>query len=160
MLATKLIDLVSLKEMHLLLIIFLIHICLQHISCQKSFLLAFQKSKGRSATEWAEYEGKISHLKAFTGCHWEKLEFFNLKTHYIWNYCTIKNPSDKIECMQMSARRDKTSIGRDILVQISFGKGNNKLTIIKPFMHRTWNHFCWSYDSSSGENKIYVNGND
>lgn len=40
----------------------------------------------------------------------------------------------------------------------AFGKGNFELVKVKPFMHRSWNHFCWSYDSSSGENKIYVNG--
>ena len=60
--------------------------------------------------------------------------------------------------MQISAKRNIASIGRDILVLVSFGKGNNKELKIKPFMPRTWNHFCWSYNSFSGENRIYVNG--
>ena len=146
------------KTMHFLLMIFFIYVNLTNISCQTSFLLAFQKTKGRSASEWAEYDDKISHLKAFTGCHWERIQFFNLKNHYIWNYCTIKSSTDKMVCMQISAKRNIASIGRDILVLVSFGKENNKELKIKPFMPRTWNHFCWSYNSFSGENRIYVNG--
>ena len=145
-------------EMHLLTITFLLGISLYNILSQESFLLAFQNSKELSSSEWAEYDGKILHLKAFTCCHWEKLHFFNTKSHYIWNYCTIKNSSDKMECMQMWYKRDKISAGRDIIVGISFGRGNIGYVTIKPFNHRSWNHFCWSYESSSGENKIYVNG--
>ena len=131
---------------------------IQAYSCEESFLLAFQKSKEISADEWAEFDGKIPHLKAFTCCHWEKLHFFNIQAHYIWNYCTIKSSSDTMECIQMSYKREILSAGRDIEVGISFGKGNTGYMIIKPFRHRSWNHFCWSYDSTSGENRIYMNG--
>ena len=144
--------------MHFLTIIFISNLVLQRILCQESFLLAFQKSRGLSTSEWAEYDGKVSHLKAFICCHWEKLDFFNAKANYVWNYCTIKSPSDEMECVQMSYKRDLNSHGRDIIVGISFGRGNIGYFIVKPYKHRSWNHFCWSYDSSSGENTIYVNG--
>ena len=55
-------------------------------------------------------------------------------------------------------KRDVLSAGRDIVVGISFGRGNIGYVTVKPFQHRSWNHFCWSYDSPSGENRIYVNG--
>ena len=145
-------------EMHLITISFLLGISLHNILGQESFLLAFQRSKQLSSSEWAEYGGKIPHLKAFNCCHWEKLHFFNTRGHYIWNYCTIKSSTDKMECMQIWYKRDIISAGRDIVVGISFGRGNIGYLTIKPFNHRSWNHFCWSYDSSLGENKIYVNG--
>ena len=128
------------------------------ISCQESFLFAFQKSRGLSTSEWAEYDGKISHLKAFTCCHWEKLDFFNAKSNYMWNYCTINTPSDEMVCMQIYYQRDINSHGRDIRVGLSFGRGNFGYLVVKPFNHRSWNHFCWTYDSSSGENRLFVNG--
>merc|ERR1712240_613544 len=137
---------------------FFICLLIPNTFCQQSFLLAFQKSKGLSSSEWAEYNGDIPHIKAFTSCHWEKLQFFNRKSHYVWNYCTIKRSTDNMECIQMWYKRDITSAGRDIVVGISFGRGNIGYVTVKPFKHRSWNHFCWSYDSSSGMNKIYVNG--
>ena len=144
--------------MYVLVTTFILNLIISKIVCQESFLLAFQKSKGLSSSEWAEYDGDIPHLKAFTACHWEKLQFFNTKSHYIWNYCTIKSSTASMDCIQMWYKRDLVSAGRDIVVGISFGRGNIGYVTVKPFKHRSWNHFCWSYESYSRENRIYVNG--
>ena len=134
------------------------YLFVQRCSCEESFLLAFQNSKGLSPDEWAEFDGKVPHLKAFTSCHWEKLHFFNIKSHSIWNYCTIKNRTASIDCTQMWYRRGLVAAGRDITVGVGIGPNNIGYVNINPFKHRAWNHFCWSYDSSSGENRIYLNG--
>ena len=127
-------------------------------NCQESFLLPLQKSGLTSSSEWAEYRGDIPHLAAFTSCHWEKLQYFNSKYHYVWNYCTIQTSEDKISCIQFSYSRDTLTAGRGVDVLISFGSGNNKHVRIETFNHRSWNNFCWSYESRSGENRVYLNG--
>ena len=132
--------------------------CLHTTYSQESFQLSFQKSGSLSSEEWAEFTGTIPHLSAFTSCHWEKLDYFNFKYHYVWNYCTIKSISDNIDCIQFSYSRDVLTAGRGVDVLISFGSGNNQHITIPTFHHRTWNHFCWTYDSNFGENKIYLNG--
>ena len=55
-------------------------------------------------------------------------------------------------------KRGLSAAGRDITVGVAVGHGNYGFININPFKHRTWNHFCWSYDSSSAENRIYLNG--
>ena len=97
--------------------------------------------------------GEVPRLKAFTSCHWEKLHFFNIKSHSIWNYCTIKHSADNIDCIQMWYKRGLSAAGRDITVGVAVGHGNYGYVNINPFKHRIWNHFCWSYDSSSAEKK-------
>ena len=131
---------------------------INQFSCEESFLLAFQKSKGISEHEWAEYDGDIPHMKGFTVCYWEKLHFFNGKTHNIWAYCTIEDASAGLDCIQFGLGRDLQSAGRDVVLELSAQRGFAQYVTISPFKHRTWNHFCWSYDSLSGENKIYANG--
>ena len=97
-------------------------------------------------------------MAAFTVCHWEKLHYFNSKYHYVWNYCTIQSSSDKISCIQFSYSRDVLTAGRGVDVLISFGSGNNKHVRIPAFSHRAWNHFCWTYQSKTGQNRVYLNG--
>ena len=41
----------------------------------ETFMLNFQRSGNLSDSEWAEFDGEIPHLQAFTECHWEKLQF-------------------------------------------------------------------------------------
>ena len=91
---------------HYFLIFELLFIFFTSVFCEESFLLASQKSGGTSETEWAEFAGKMPHLKSFTSCHWEKLHFFNIKSHSIWNYCTVKKIGDTMECIQMWASRE------------------------------------------------------
>ena len=64
----------------------------------------------------------------------------------------------KIDCIQFSYHRDVSTAGRGVDVLISFGSGNNKHVIINTFLHRTWNHFSWTYESRLGENRIHLNG--
>ena len=131
---------------------------IEQFVCEESFLMAFQKSKGISKHEWAEFNGEIPHMKAFTVCYWEKLHFFNLKPHSTWNYCTIKDASAELDCIQFWLKRDILSAGRDLVIGFSAQRGFADYVTVRPFKHRTWNHLCWSYNSISGENKIYANG--
>jgi hypothetical protein len=117
-------------------------------NCQESFLLPLQKSGSTSSEEWAEFTGVIPHLAAFTACHWEKLHYFNFKYHYVWNYCTIKSISDKIDCIQFSYSRDVSTAGRGVDVLISFGSGNNKHILIHTFAHRTYGSHQGSWERS------------
>jgi hypothetical protein len=128
------------------------------VNCQESFLLPFQNSGGTSSDEWAEFTGVVPHLSAFTDCHWEKLHYFNFKFHYVWNNCTIKSVSDKIDCIQFFYSQDVSTAGRGVDIIISFGSGNYKHIIIHTFAHRAWNNFCWTYENNTGENRIYLNG--
>ena len=103
-------------------------------------MLNFQRSGNLSDSEWAEFDGEIPHLKAFTECHWEKLQFFNTKSHSIWNYCTIMSANSTMDCLQMWYMRDQISAGRNIELGIKIG---NRIGYIrmKPFLHRSWNFF-------------------
>jgi hypothetical protein len=107
---------------------------IQGFNCEESFLIALQNSKGISNDEWAEFNGKVSHLKAIACCHWEKLQFLNTKSHNVWTYCTIKTMADTMECIQIWYKRESMSAGRDIEVGISFGKGNIGYVLIKPLV--------------------------
>ena len=126
--------------------------------CQETFLMEFQKQRGFSPYQWAEYKGKIPHMKAFTVCYWEKLDFFNSKSHNIWSYCTMNDDPDDMECAQFWAKRDFASSGRNIVVGYTPQIGFARYTTIRPFKHRAWNHICWSYTSLSGKSRIYANG--
>ena len=123
----------------------------------ETFMLNFQRSGNLSDSEWAEFDGEIPHLQAFTECHWEKLKFFNMKSHSIWNYCTIMSPNSTMDCLQIWYKRDLLTAGRNIELGIKIGNQIGYVRM-KPFLHRTWNFFCWSYDSHSGESKLYLNG--
>ena len=66
-----------------------------------SFMIKFQDSGSLSNSEWAEFSGAIPHLKDFTVCHWDKLQFFNMKSHSVWNYCTIMSMESSMDCMKL-----------------------------------------------------------
>ena len=131
---------------------------LKVITCEETFILTFQSESGFSPYEWADFRGNISSMDSFTVCHWEKLKFFNIKSHSVWSYCTLSEPSANIDCFQLWFTRDIESAGRDIVMAFSVQRGIVGYVTITPFMHRAWNHFCWSYDSHTGENRIYANG--
>ena len=128
------------------------------IQSDQSFLIKFQDSGQLSDSEWAEFTGSIPHLAYFTVCHWEKLEFFNLRTQYIWNYCSIMNKERRgMACMQMWYMEDITSAWKNIKMGIKIGDQVGYV-VMKNFLHRSWNYFCWSYSSYSGESRLYMNG--
>ena len=121
--------------------------------------MKFQTKKGFSPYEWAEYKGKIPHMKAFTVCYWEKLDFFNIRAHTVWSYCTVNDDPHDMKCLQFWAKRDyKVSSGRNLVVGYQPQNGFARYTTASNFKHRTWNHFCWSYASLTGESRIYSNG--
>ena len=120
--------------------------------------MKFQDSGELSDSKWAEFSGSIPHLKYFTVCHWEKLEFFNIQGHYIWNYCSItSNDIKNMTCMQMWYKRDIRSAGRNIKMGIKISDQVGYVNM-KPFHHRSWNYFCWSYSSYTGKNMLFMNG--
>ena len=133
-------------------------LCSPSCFSQNSFYVSFQDSEKLSENEWLELNGSLPPIKQFTECHWEKLNFFNLKSHSIWNYCTIKNKTDPMDCVQLWYGREFLSAGRDIQVGIKIGNGHIGYVVMKPFPHRAWNFLCWSYESRTGENKLYLNG--
>ena len=136
---------------------------------QKSFQIKFQDSGNLSNSEWVKFNKAIPHLKDFTECHWERLKLFNMKAHSIWNYCTLMSKNRSMDCTQLWYNRDLINVGRNIELGIKLrGKVGYvhmaPLPIpipplhMAPFLHRSWNFFCWSYHSKSGENKLYLNG--
>ena len=120
-------------------------------------MIKFQDSGSLSNSEWAEFGGAITHLKDFTVCHLDKLQFFNMNSHSIWNYCTIMSMESSMYWMQLWYKRDHVTAGRNIELGI---KMRNQVGYfnMKPFNHRSWNFFCWAHESKSGENKLYLNG--
>ena len=62
-----------------------------------------------------------------------------------------------MDCMQLWYKRDRVTAGRNIELGI---KMRNQVGYfnMRPFLHRSWNFFCWSHESKSGENKLYLNG--
>ena len=119
-------------------------------------------------------------LKAFTVCHWDKPRYFNDQTNYIWNYCVRTNEMEKIneketsekkiDCFGLNKRLAASTANRHMEVHCYFdyrtntkgGKvklGWHKIKAqTKPYQHRKWQHYCWSYSSITGENYIYWNG--
>ena len=63
-----------------------------------------------------------------------------------------------MQCIQFGYEEDSLTAGRGIKVLLSFGEGNNKVIPIKVFKQRSWNHFCWTFEGKTGENKLYLNG--
>ena len=103
---------------------------------QKSFLVKFQDSGNLSNSEWAEFNGSIPHLRDFTECHWEKLEFFNIKAHTVWNYCTVMGKNSSMDCTQLSYNRDLINVGRNIELWMKL-RGKVGYFHVETFLHRS-----------------------
>ena len=139
----------------------------EYVLCHKSFVVSFQAQKNGiyspSTDEWIEYLKDLSPAKEFTFCHWIKPSFFNEDTSANTGaYCFMQTAKDNIECMQTFFHADPESANRNVIFYGEIG-WNKKYVIfsrpIKPFPHRSWVHFCWSFSSISGESKLYYNGN-
>ena len=75
---------------------------LQLTNAKTSFEAVFQNSNIWSAQEWLEYQGNIPELKEFTACHWEKLQYFALRSNTIWAYCAVRSKAKKkLSCIQL-----------------------------------------------------------
>ena len=127
------------------------------VNCQ-SFSVTFQNSSKISTDQWMEFKGQISHLKSFTQCHWGKTRIFNAASCNIWSYCAKMSLKSSLQCVQMWFDRDYTySAGRDLSIGYKIFDNVGRITI-RPFLHRTWNYFCFTYESASKQSKFYLNG--
>lgn len=136
------------------------------ISCKNTFVVSFQSGNngGDSAStdEWIEFLSTVPSSKEFTACQWIKPKYINLSLGVnLWSYCTMETVDDTMKCLQMWLDITKESAGRDLTVNGWFPWKNEYKTLsmdVKPFLHRSWAHFCWSLSSISGEGKFYYNG--
>jgi hypothetical protein len=129
-----------------------------------SFIANFQKSGQWSSKEVLEFKGSfLSTVEEFTACHWEKLSYFSSGINQIWAYCEEADQSNgRLRCIQAWTEADNSTGGRDVHYEI-YIDGWTATTIyirfeISPYLHRSWNHFCWTYSSTSTTNKLYHNG--
>ena len=63
-----------------------------------------------------------------------------------------------MKCTQFWMQPESTSAGTELLAWGGFGDKSYFKAHVKKYRHRTWNHFCWTYDSKDGKNRIYFNG--
>ena len=130
-------------------------------ACLGSFIMSFQSgNKDKMSTDqWAEYTERIPPMQQFTSCFWEKLRYFATDYTNVWGYCKEKSKNDKsVKCTQFYHRGTKSTRNRHINIY-GWIDGKTEVTVkIKNYLHRNWNHFCWSYSCITGHNKFYYNG--
>lgn len=126
--------------------------------CEDKFTVSFQSSGGWSTNEFMEYTKEIPPMKEFTACHWEKLKYFSVDYVIVWSYCGIHTTNDEsMSCVQFYYRGNVATANKHIDLY-GWLKGEEILGHSERYKHRSWNHFCWSYSSMTGENKFYHNG--
>ena len=131
-----------------------------------SFYISFQTSRGLSTEEWAEYTGDMPELKEVSVCNWDRPTSFNDHVNHIWGYCSKKSEMKSIDCFDLSIRLLSSTANRHLEVITYLHYSNINMTkeyrriraSTSPYQHRTWNHYCWLYSSTTGENKVYWNG--
>ena len=152
----------TINMMEIILIFLFFSLFFHSTKSEKSFVASFQSSGQWSENEWIEYKDKIPVLFELTACHWEKIEYFSTQINTVWTYCMYITKMDtKMRCMEVYYK-----ILPDHGFEIDFtawldGWTDETLYIeFKriPYQHRTWNHFCWTYSSKTGENNLYHNG--
>ena len=127
-----------------------------------SFKVSFQLSDSWSSKEWMRYTGQIRQLSDFTVCHWEKLRYFSSGGATSWGYCFI-SPEKTFHCLGVYSTGIRSSANRKLKIRIWL-EGWTSTAIsdgleINDYRHRSWNHICWSYSSTTLANKLYWNGN-
>ena len=135
-------------------------------SSEQTFIASFQpdlEGPDSAANDvWFEYKNKIAPSKEFTICHRIKVKFFNFKyAACLWSYCTEKNEGDKMKCIRLCINGVLTTANREVILlgQIESNKGTKYASsVIKESIHRTWSHICWSFSSTNGDNRFYLNG--
>ena len=144
------------------------------VGAESSFFLSFSKASTLSKVESAEFLEPMPDLKAFTVCHWDKPKYFNDQTNYIWNYCVhtkqMERTKQKIDCFGLDKRLVASTANRHMEIHSYFDYRMNtkggKVELgwykikaqTKPYQHRKWQHYCWSYSSITGKNYLYWNG--
>ena len=133
----------------------------------KTFIVSFQSSKGRSLSpsteEWIQYAKPLPPFKEFTACNWIKADYFGRDIAVVlWSYCTKETVDSTMNCLQIYLTNNRQTANRHLKAYGYFPWSS--LTSMKvnadvrPYFHRTWFHFCWSFSSISGKSKMYYNG--
>ena len=139
------------------------------VHSKEGFIATFQNGIDNSdlhaIDHWMEYTSPIPRFKDFTSCQWIKIKYFSNGFMPIWSYCMIRKRSENMECLQIGLNTVSSSADRNFktegLLPWSRAAGSFFYPIeveLKPFLHRTWIHMCWTYTSSTGANEIYYNG--
>ena len=131
-----------------------------------TFYVSFENSDD-SINEWVEFKDPMPDLSEFSICHWDKPKSFNDNLNSIWSYCFSSKYGEGIDCMQLWFDLIDSTANRHINIafRISYKNANLKRkhihlkAKIKPYKHRTWNHYCWLYSNFSRKNELYWNGN-
>ena len=136
---------------------------------QKHFMASFQTSlEGTFKPDenvWLEFLNDIHPSKEFTICHWINVKFFNNGVAAcLWTYCTIKDQDDPMDCLQLclDGMLDTANRGMKLLITIPSRKQGSSYKDTIPqesYLHRTWNHLCWTLSTITGAAKFYHNGN-
>ena len=134
--------------------------------CHQTFVIHFQPlsngSISPSTDEWIEFTNEIHPSQQFTACHWIKAKYFNRNIQInLWSYCTMESVNDAMKCVQIYLDQSLKSAARNLemTAEIPYTKGRLEISMeVKPFLHRAWVHFCWSFSGSRGENRFYYNG--
>ena len=131
-------------------------------SSDENFEVVFQKDGGWSTDEWMEYKNekqKIPFLNEFTTCYWDRLRYFSADYVSVWQYCGVDSISNKkMRCTQAYYRGNVNTAGRHMDLYGWIGGKFEVSVYTTKYRHRSWNHFCWSYSSLTGESRFYHNG--
>ena len=87
----------------------------------QSFVALFQTdivgSQSAKSDVWIEFNKNITKAKEFTVCHWIKIKFYNTDSAAcLWSYCTIQNPGQGMECLQVCMNADIQTANRDLFL--------------------------------------------
>ena len=145
---------------------------------KSSFSVSFHSSGEVSADEWAEYTGSkspemenwtgngIPEMKNWTTCYWAYIKNFNKDLDHTWSYCTRSRGNGPtissgngptrssgneavLKCHQFYTNAIRERANRHIRVNAVMNGFRHEEEIF-PYSHRTWNHFCWSFQASKG----------
>ena len=77
----------------------------------------------------------------------------------IWSYCIMKSKGDRMKCRQYYFTLDENTANRHGFANTNWSEFTERIKFkIKPFLHRTWNHVCWTYTNIDGVNQVFLNG--
>ena len=105
-----------------------------------------------------EYTGNIPHLTDFSICYWEQLTRFNSRETCLFSFCTRNKMYISMDCLQVWYNRDTESMGRYLMYSMGFNTSVYGTVVMKDYRHKTWNHFCLTYNKTHGMMDIYLNG--
>ena len=127
-----------------------------------TFVVSFQSSGGWSTNDWIEFKKEIPPVDNFTSCHWEKIRYFSSDIMAVWSYCIAhKTNRQDINCVQLYSSGNGTAANQQLVLMAWLngnGGGDEFEVNIAQYKHRSWNHICWSYSSTTGTSRFYYNG--